>query len=45
MNAEQVFARPEVAAVLRAGGEEGCIEVSRLDEASRGSGAAMPPAN
>ena len=32
---ERAIAHPEVAAVLRAGEEEGCIELSRLDEAAR----------
>jgi RNA polymerase primary sigma factor len=35
MNAEQVLAHPNVAAILRAGEEDRCIEISRLDEVAR----------
>jgi RNA polymerase primary sigma factor len=35
MSAERVIAHPDVAALLRAGEEERCIEVSRLDEVAR----------
>jgi RNA polymerase primary sigma factor len=35
MSSEQVITHPEVAAVLRAGEEDRCIEVSRLNEVAR----------